>query len=99
MKLLNGEEVKEESKQAVQQKEEKKVITLFEVANVNWDYFSPENCEKIRIQNIVPNAKQAKMLRDEIKRTHKEFDEMKAAMDAVTSRTTLSTKEDVRNMA
>ena len=49
MKLLNGEEVKEESKQAVQQKEEKKVITLFEVANVNWDYFSPENCEKIRI--------------------------------------------------
>ena len=75
------------------------MITLFEVANVNWDYFSPENCEKIRIQNIVPNAKQAKMLRDEIKRTHKEFDEMKAAMDAVTSRTTLSTKEDVRNMA
>ena len=39
------------------------------------------------------------MLRDEIKRTHKEFDEMKAAMDSVTSRTTLSTKEDVRNMA
>ena len=74
-KLMRGEEVKEESKV------EEKRLSLFEVANVNWDYFSEENCKKIRIQNIVTNAAQARLLRDEIKKTHKEFDEMKLGLE------------------
>jgi len=56
MKLMRGEEVKEESKEESKEKR----LSLFEVANVNWDYFSEENCKKIRIQNIVTNAAQAR---------------------------------------
>lgn len=43
---------------------------LLDVAKVQWDYFSEENAQKVRIQNIVTNADKARLLREEILKTH-----------------------------
>lgn len=73
--MLAGEEVKEEVKQAsaasaVQEESKKKQLGLLDVAKVDWDYFSPENAQKARIQTLVSNADKAKQLRDQILKTH-----------------------------
>ena len=77
-KLLAGEEVKEEVKvqQKVEEEEKQEVLGLFDVAKIDWNYFSPENAQKVRIQNIVQNAEQARALRDQIIKQHGKFDEI-----------------------
>ena len=76
-------------------KSEAKTLSLFDVANVDWDYFSPENAQKVRIQNIVSNAEKARLLREQIKTTHGKFDEIKARTEQVVAKSTLSSELDV----
>ena len=46
------------------------------MAKIDWNYFSPENAQKVRIQNIVQNAEQARALREQIIKEHGKFDEI-----------------------
>ena len=46
------------------------------MAKIDWNYFSPENAKKVRIQNIVQNAEQARALREQIIKEHGKFDEI-----------------------
>lgn len=61
-----AEEVKQEQPRAAQQQVSdqqqaaSKPISLFEVAKVNWDYFSPENVKKATVQNSVSNIDKAR---------------------------------------
>ena len=55
-----AEEVKQEQPRAAQQSAANKPISLFEVAKVNWDYFSPENVKKATVQNSVSNIDKAR---------------------------------------
>lgn len=72
---------------------------LLDVAKVDWDYFSPENAQKARIQTLISNAEKAKKLRDQILKTHGQFDEIKQATEKLVAKSTLSTEEDMKKAA
>ncbi len=72
---------------------------LIDVAKVDWDYFSQANAQKNRIQNVVTNAEKARLLREEIIRTHGKFDEIRERTEKVVSKSTLSTEADVLKAA
>ena len=95
-KLLAGEQIdnSEEVKNAAAAEEQKKK-TLFDVANVQWDYFSPQNSHKVSKQKQVTHADKLKVMRDKIMKTHASFDDIREKTEQVLAKTTLSTEQDV----
>ena len=92
------EVVEEEVKQATDLRskvvEEKK--SLMTVANVKWDYFSPENSNKVSVQK--PIDKKAKMM-EKINRTNASIRAMNKATEDIITTTTLNSEEDVMAVA
>jgi len=52
--------------------------------------------QKISVQNIVSNADKARKLREQILKTHKNFDEIKKSTESVMVKSSLSTQDDIK---
>lgn len=90
-KLLAGEEVKEEVKVVNKVQKESKDLNLENVAAIDWGYFSEENLQKVRLQNMVSNAEQARQLRDQILAGNSNFDAIRDITESLGGKSSLGT--------
>lgn len=98
--LLNNESVEEDVKQDVQQQEKKKA-TFVDVSNIDWNYF---NLDRIRnVKQAQTNVKQAptkaQKLKEKMLKNQAEVSKMTQQTQALISKTSLSTQEDLKAAA